>query len=732
MLWGTTALMLIGLISPPIETDEFLSVIGERLDSPFDRDRPVTHVSRKDLDEQVVRTMPEALRFAPGVTVQQSGHGQASPYIRGRTGQHVLLLFDGLRLNHALFRQGPNQYLFTVDPHTIDSIDVVRGSASVEVGADAVTGVVLIKPLEPRIDPTSEGFSLRALAGAWHATQADELAGRLQLDAQLGRRTGLLVGIDAASVDRLESAGSVGHLLDQDDIAVSLSQKQVPTFEENGRTMLGTGYGVWAGDARLVHRFTEDDSVTLAAYVFRQSDAPRTDQCPPPEAPLTECLKFEQQNRTHVYGKTALSPGWLLLDHVKAAFGFQRGFERRALDRSQTIGAFIGGDDSIDVWGAQLVGGTRAIDLGGRLRLVGRFGADGTDEAVASDAFIELTRINVRRDYPRGRWVDGSRYQQGGVWASPRVEWWSAAGPGARPLVSLRVGGRLAGAAARVDAVPDADTRGLDRTWTAAVANAGLEVRPLAPLTVLLTVEQGFRPPNLDDLSGREATGRGYQVENPDLVPEEGVTYEAGLRLSLGLIRLSGYVHLEHLEHLMERRRAECPESDRECGASRAAVQLVNTDGIAEIRGLEGLLELRPWHGLRGEAAVTWTEGESDSPVPDRAGQREPITRIPPLNGHVQLTWAHADTGLYVGGALRWAADQTALSFGDTEDARIPFGGTPGYQVYDARAGLRHRDFQLSFLFENLTDAPYRIHGSSINGPARGVAMSLKVHSDVL
>lgn len=717
--------------SPPIETDEFLSVFGKRADTPYAQERATTRVDREALDEQVVRTMPEALRFAPGVTVQQSGHGQASPFVRGRTGQHVLLLFDGLRLNHALFRQGPNQYLFTVDPHSIDRIDVLRGSASVEAGADAMTGVVLIAPLAPHIDPTRDGLHLSALAGAWHATQANEWAGRLQLDAQLGRRTGLLVGLDGATLDRLEASGSVGHLLTQDQIGIALGQKQVPTFEENGRTMLGTGYGTWAADARLVHRFSDAAEVTLAAYLFRQTDAPRTDQCPPPEAPLTECLLFEQQNRTHVYGKTELSPGWLLLDDATASLGFQRAFERRGLDRSQTIGAFIGGDDQIDVWGGTLSAATRPLDLGARLRLITRFGADGTDEQVASNAFIELTRIQVRRDQPRGRWVDGSQYRQGGVWLTPRLEWWSAAGPDARPLVSVRAGGRYAGAAALVAGSEESETAAVDRSWTAAVANAGVELRPWAPLTLLLTLEQGFRPPNLDDLSGREATGHGYQVENPALVPETGTTWEAGLRLSLGRLRLSGYVYLESLAHLMERRAAVCPPSDRSCSAARAAVQLVNVDGTADIHGYEATLELRPWWGLHGQTSVAWAEGKSDSPIADDP-RRVPVTRIPPLNGTTELTWTHADTGLYLGGAMRWASEQRALSIGDTQDARIPFGGTPGYRVYDARVGLRHPHFVLAFLFENLTDAPYRVHGSSVNGPARGVAVSLKVQPELL
>ena len=81
-------------------------------------------------NERLPRSAPDALRNEPGVYVQQSGHGQGSPYIRGRTGQQTLVLFDGIRVNTSMWRQGPNQYFFTVDSRTVHSIEVIRGGAS--------------------------------------------------------------------------------------------------------------------------------------------------------------------------------------------------------------------------------------------------------------------------------------------------------------------------------------------------------------------------------------------------------------------------------------------------------------------------------------------------------------------------------------------------------------------------------------------------------------------------
>lgn len=699
---------------PPDEDDSSVEVRGQRPDARIKRDRSVTTTTRKALDEQLARSTPDALRFTEGVYVQQTGHGQASPYIRGRTGQSTLLMFDGLRINHALFRQGPNQYLFTVDSQTIDHINVVRGSASVELGADALTGAVLITPLDPAIDPTLSGFHARARLNARRTTQDREIGGRAELDLQFGSRTGLLMGVGGRTVDRLEAAGSVGHLLTEEETGVPLFEKEVPTFESNGRTMLGTGFDEWTADARLVHRLSDEDHLTAAAYLYRQSDAPRTDQCPPPEANLSECLLFDEQNRTHIYGRAALSPGWAALDRLDASAGFQRQSEKRTLDRSETLGSRSGGQDGIDIWSFRAAGSVVPWQTSANSRLRLAYGADGSFETIESKAYIELTRIEVRRERDRGQYVDGSHFNQGGLYVAPRWEWGDT--------LSVRAGGRLAAAQVEVPAQEESATRAVDNQWITTVGNVGVEWTPIEGLSLIANAEQGFRPPNLDDVSARQPTGRGFQLENADLTPERALTYEVGVKGQRGRIQAEVWGFISRIDDLLERRLAECPQSERECRAARVAVQLVNLPGIAEIVGGEASLRLKPWHGFSARASMAWTKGRSDSPIPERRG-RVPISRIPPLNGTAEVKYS-APSGIYVGGALRWAAEQRDLSVGDEADARIPFGGTPGYRVFDLRLGVRHRRFTFAAVVENLFDAPYRVHGSAINGPGRGATLS--------
>jgi len=106
------------------------------LEAPF----AATVIEAEDLDRRFVRTMPQALAGTPGASVQETGYGQGSPYLRGFTGYQTLMLIDGIRLNNSVFRAGPNQYWSTVDPFTVLRLEIVRGPSSVLYGSDAIGG----------------------------------------------------------------------------------------------------------------------------------------------------------------------------------------------------------------------------------------------------------------------------------------------------------------------------------------------------------------------------------------------------------------------------------------------------------------------------------------------------------------------------------------------------------------------------------------------------------------
>ncbi len=111
----------------------------------------ITTLSETQIEEHLSRSMAEAMIGTEGVWMQKTNHGGGSPFVRGLTGNYVLLLVDGIRMNNSTFRYGPNQYFNTISPFSVSSIEVLRGAGSVLYGSDAIGGTININTKNPSL-----------------------------------------------------------------------------------------------------------------------------------------------------------------------------------------------------------------------------------------------------------------------------------------------------------------------------------------------------------------------------------------------------------------------------------------------------------------------------------------------------------------------------------------------------------------------------------------------------
>jgi len=695
--------------------------VAPRRPQPSERGRSGSIVTREELEQKLPRSAPDALQGEPGVYLQQTAHGQGSPYLRGLTGQQTVMFFDGVRLNNSTFRQGPNQYFFTIDARTIQQLEVVRGSASTRYGSDALGGALLSTPVEPKleVDPSGRRWVVHPRVLTRFTTADAEKGGRAQLALSYRGRLGIMVGAGYRDVGQLRSGGRVI------SPSTGQTQKVPPVFEADDRTQRGTGFRELTSDARVVWQPRSKTRFTLGYYDYRQFDVPRTDKCPPPTAPEDECLRYLQQFRTLGYGAFegfALHPA---AEQLRVTLSYQNQHERRELQRGSPSPTEVHGEDDVHTVGTALQVATRDFALAPWVSLQTRYGTDAYLDLIDSEGWLYFEDVGIRSDLSRGQYLDGGRYLTSGLWGETAATFFD--------VLRVRGGGRGALVHARADGDPETASAPIDRTWGTAVGNAGLSVQAVPWLSFHANLDQGFRAPNMDDLTSRQQTGPGFQFENPDLDPERSLSTESGFSIDHPWVELQGWVYQTRIRGLIARapRTAEqCPEGEMGCGASQTRFQLVNLDGFAFVRGAEADLRLYlPWDlRLRGTVSYAWGEGPNpvaaESPGEPR---RLPLSRVPPLNGLAEAGWRGGSTGLYAFAALRWARAQTRLALADQADVRIPIGGTPGYVVVDLRAGYRLDPYLLlAVVFENVGDAAYRNHGSSVNGPGRGVSMQLE------
>lgn len=679
--------------------------------------RASSRVDRDSMARRLPRSAPDALRYEPGVYIQQTAQSQASPYIRGRTGQQTVLLFDGVRLNNSLFRQGPNQYFFTIDSATVDHIDVLRGSASTHYGSDAIAGAIEAVPISAQLTPPPGSIAIAPRYIAGYDSSSDAHSQRLQVAADAAAGVAVMAGVGYRDFGLLRSGGPVRS-------PTTNELPEVPRFDTDNRTQLGTGFEELTVDGRVEVDLTSSLRLTAAAYNYRQTDAPRTDQCAPPFAPFDECLTYDEQFRTVAYAGLDGDAG--PLRDLQVRLSWQRQHERRTHERPSSF-TVNGGRDDVDTFGVRAVAETPTLGLGGWGDLTFAYGGDLYHDRVESTAWLQFTDLDITRFRSRGQYLDGSTYTWGGVFSQTNLE--------IAERVRIRAGGRLAGAGANAPGDPESETAAIDAVWTAGVGNVGAEWWVTDWLTLLVGADQGFRAPNLDDLTSRQRTGPGYQLENPDLIAERALTVEGGVRVRHPWVSIDFWAYRMTLDHAISRasRSADdCPTGNNDCRNAWNILQLINVDGAAVIRGFESTLrvETPDWSDLDlwAQSTLSWARG--DEPKPSGEGGRQPVSRVPPLNGTVELGYEHA-SGLWLGGAARWANLQDRLSVGDVSDARIPRGGTPGYAVFDLRAGYRLSPFfATAVIVENLGDAAYRTHGSSVNGPGRSVLLHFEFGFD--
>jgi len=669
------------------DLDESDAEVASRSRESIVRDtRAVTTVAAAELAEAAPRSTPEALMALPGVSVQKTNHAGGSAFIRGTTGQQTLLLIDGFRLSPSITRSGPNQYLNTVDPMTLARIEVLRGSGSVLYGSDAIGGVV---SLHTNV-PTPSQVAAR---GRVRSASADRsLAGRAELDADFGP-VRLLGGLGGASFGDLRSAGP-------------LAGATEPQYD--GKRQQFTGYDQLAGDVKMAAPLV-GGLLTGAYSAYRQLDAPRTDKCTSP--PLA-CRLWSEQYFDLAYVR--FEGDYRRVEEVRVGLALTRTHERRTAireDRDQSS------DELDDVGGLQLTGraSVPTLRLAGQASLRISYGGDAYVDEIASEAEVREISTERVQAQARGKYLDGSRYMSAGGFVFAELL--------AGPRLGFTTGLRLASFRAKIAADPESLAPAFSQTWVLPVASAGARVALSPMVSLVANLDQGFRAPNLDDLSARSSEGPGFQLGNSALDPETSLTAELGAKLEHPGVRGQAFAYATRIVDFIGREGTTCPvELDAQCGDTANVYRLVNRDA-ARIVGVELAAEtdarMGPWLGtVFGN--LTWTRGSTEPGM----GESVPLSKIPPLAGRIGARARMERVMAELVGTFARAQDR--LSPDDQTDSRIPAGGTPGYFTVDVRVGARVGDsLHATLTLQNLTNEAYRVHGSGVDGAGFGVIGSI-------
>jgi outer membrane receptor protein involved in Fe transport len=624
----------------------------------FDASRAVEVITGDEIRRRNGITLGDLLQEEAGVTLAAPHAGGAAAVIRGLSGNQVMIMIDGVKVNDALWHaaSASKEQLNVIDPSMIERIEVVRGVVSV-LGTEALGGVVNIIT---RRGPDSN-TPLAGTIGTRFATGNDSIGIPIQLFGQNDKlryaaggtyvnnsdlRAGEGVGTQKYSGYKSSALhGSMDYFLaPEKTISAGYNSKNETGIQRNGQIQAGTN--------------------------IRSLVTPAT----------LQLGQLSYQDLT--------SRGWEESFHVT-------GYWNRQQDGTDAITTKAPTSNSV----------ARNIDRMMGLNLeVGSFlgahhllyGFDSSTERIVSLQSAINLKTGLETD-SRGRYIDGSSYGTLGIYLNDHfdVTRWVTATVGARYGKFTSKGS---------EDTPLVGPLSIDSSKSDVTSSVNVVVHATPQLNLIVNAMRGFRAPNLDDMSVYRVTAStGIDIPSAGLNPENVMSYELGAKYQSPIVSGSAFFFRNSFTNLITRSLGfynglSFVDTNKNGVQDKNELSLHQNSNIGseKITGCE--LELRGHPTRALQLFGNYTRLKSDA-APDPTT----YTKILPQSGTLgaRYTWDRAFNpwGELV---MRYASK---VASGPPVD---------GYHIYTIRTGAAITPkFSVTAAIENITNERYAYLGTS-------------------
>ncbi|MBC6491434.1 TonB-dependent receptor plug domain-containing protein [Flavihumibacter stibioxidans] len=537
------------------------------------------------------RTTPEALQGLNGVFVQKTNHGGGSPFVRGLTGNQLLILVDGIRLNNATFRYGPNQYLNTIDAFSIGRMEVAKGTGSVQYGSDALGGVIQVFTKEPEFSVDGNRWSGSAMGKLMSTGMEQTGRGEVQYS---GKNMAAMVGVTVRHFGDLVGGDTTG--------------MQSPS-----------GYDEHAWDAKLKFKLSDHTGLTIAHQFLRQSYVPvyhkvvlenfRINETDPQQRMLNYA-KLETAGKHAMLRQVSITASWQNSIEGRASIKNNGSTMRRERDEVNTLGL------TADIYSVV------------SKRWTANSGVELYHDRVSSSR-NDINELTGSVKSLRGLYPDGAKYGNYSIYSLHHLEW---------NRFSAELGARL-----NIFNISLTDTSlgEVSIQPSALVGNAALMYHIDKNHKIFTSVSNGYRAPNVDDMGTLGIVDFRYEVPTASLRPEKSMNAELGYKFQTAKLSGAATFFYMKLNDLITRVRM--------AGDSINGYPVYRKENTQEgyIWGMEATLAYRPLSGLQVSGNIAYNYGENKT-------SKEPMRRIPPVHGRVlasytKSAWHVSGEWLYAG-----------------------------------------------------------------------------------
>ena len=433
-------------------------------------------------------TTADALLSAPGVDLTRTGPWASRVSVRGLSGERVLVLVDGVRLQSGR-GHGAQTSLISVD--RLEGVEVSPGAGGAQSGSDALGGVI---ELITHRDLFATSRSLGLMLTTHLADPGEEWSSLARLRYRSPRIGAEVAGGLGGLTALVTPDGRIGHSgHDEQEFSARVAARAGTAtldFEHQRHAAYEIGLPAFSSAAG-----------SKGTYPLQARDADRLELQVPAQGrrPLLKLLAVQQRFRTD-------------FDETTADSQFFRG---RYIALRTTDAA-----DRITTWSRGVQPSVRfgLLKFDGEYRHESTTGPRNTDVTVATASGTVTSQKSTN-----GESVPPARRD---VLAG------GALGSLTRLGTRLDAGARYEWQRSRADSTASTFTSALDvtdRRWT---FESGLS-RPIGAYTPYARVASGFRSPNLEERYYNDDIHGGLRLfGNPALRPERSFTVEGGIRAS--------------------------------------------------------------------------------------------------------------------------------------------------------------------------------------------------------
>ena len=679
-------------------------------------------LSKEEILRSNAQTSADLLGKNAAVFIQKSQLGGGSPMIRGFSTNRVLLVVDGVRMNNAIFRSGNLQNILSIDPLSLQNVEVIFGPGSLVYGSDAIGGVMDFHTLYPTLS-TRDKMEIHGGIVSRYSTANKE---RTQhYDFSLGGKKWAFVQSMSYSNYGDQKMGKHGGYAGykRPEYVQRIAGKDSIVKNLDPLIQKFSGYD----QLNLVHklRFKPNKNLDFiySHHYARTGAAPRYDRL---IQYRNNVLRFAEWNygpmdwQLH-HGEVRYTKSTKLYDKLIAVAAYQKFGESR-ISRTRNSSNRNVQSEKVDAY-------TLNIDAKKSLKKMAiRYGVEYVLNEVFSDGYNENINTGVRKNavsrYPTGsRTSNTSAYTSIDINANDhwifttglRYSYNTVDAPFDTTFIKFpyrKVEIRDGAVTGNVAAIYNGNNG-----W---VANANYST--------------GYRMPNIDDIGKLFENTPGFlTVPNPNLQPEYVHNFELGLiKEKKDEYQLEGHVYYTILENAILKRNFQFLGQDSIIfNGVTSRVEALQNIGKATVYGVELNARFNLNKHLVFETRYNLSKGRESDEVVD--GKKVPLRHVPPFFGSTTLAYNKNKLGVKAEANFNGAISNKNLAPSEAAKSYLyaadmdgkPF--SPSWYTFNLKFRYElSKNTTLSLDWENITNQQYRPYSSGIVAAGSNLILAFK------